>query len=80
MTCKKCGKELKDDAKFCNICGTPVYDDKPAQLQQPVQTVQKQKKKFQISSGLWVWLVTIISLFCLLPITLIIGKIAMKFM
>ncbi len=24
MKCKKCGKELKDDAAFCNACGEPV--------------------------------------------------------
>lgn len=26
MFCTKCGKELADDAKFCNSCGTPVQD------------------------------------------------------
>ena len=24
MFCKTCGKELNDDASFCNNCGTPI--------------------------------------------------------
>lgn len=24
MNCKKCGRPLPDDAKFCGVCGTPV--------------------------------------------------------
>lgn len=28
--CKKCGAELKEDAKFCNSCGTPVSAEKRA--------------------------------------------------
>lgn len=24
MYCEKCGNKLEDDAKFCNLCGTPV--------------------------------------------------------
>ena len=27
MFCRKCGKELSENAKFCNICGTPVIKD-----------------------------------------------------
>lgn len=27
MFCRKCGKELSDNAKFCNKCGTPVNKD-----------------------------------------------------
>ena len=27
MFCRKCGKELSDNAKFCNRCGTPVIKD-----------------------------------------------------
>ena len=26
--CIKCGNQLKDDAKFCNKCGTPCYNNK----------------------------------------------------
>lgn len=24
VTCTKCGNALKDDARFCSVCGTPV--------------------------------------------------------
>ncbi|UCF58887.1 MAG: zinc-ribbon domain-containing protein [Candidatus Bathyarchaeota archaeon] len=24
--CRKCGSELKEDAKFCSKCGTPVSE------------------------------------------------------
>jgi len=36
MICSKCGKEIKDDAKFCNLCGTPV--------EQPKKEIKKKKK------------------------------------
>lgn len=29
MFCQKCGKEISDQAKFCNHCGTPVNDVQP---------------------------------------------------
>ena len=33
MQCKNCGKELKDDAKFCDQCGTKVTEaDSPEQM------------------------------------------------
>ena len=28
MRCKKCGKELKEDARFCGYCGAPVQPEK----------------------------------------------------
>lgn len=30
MYCNKCGKQLKDDAKFCTACGNPVVRVKGA--------------------------------------------------
>lgn len=36
MICSKCGKEIKDDAQFCNFCGTPV--------EQPKKEIKKKKK------------------------------------
>lgn len=30
MTCQKCGTSLRDDAKFCGNCGTPVGQQEPA--------------------------------------------------
>jgi Double zinc ribbon len=29
LTCSNCGKELRDNAKFCGDCGTPVQEKKP---------------------------------------------------
>lgn len=29
MFCQKCGKEISNQAKFCNYCGTPVNDVQP---------------------------------------------------
>lgn len=29
IVCKKCGRELKDTASFCNMCGMPVQKQKP---------------------------------------------------
>ena len=39
MFCRKCGKELSDNAKFCNRCGTPVIKDnkKEANLDNEIQ-------------------------------------------
>ncbi len=37
--CKNCGKELKDNARFCAACGTPVSEEGTAQQQaQPQQS------------------------------------------
>lgn len=30
MFCPKCGKEISDDSRFCEICGTPIQQDAPA--------------------------------------------------
>ncbi len=30
MICRKCGRELPDDARFCGTCGTPVNFSAPA--------------------------------------------------
>lgn len=35
MKCKKCGTEVRDDAKFCSVCGAPMQDDNPFSGQVP---------------------------------------------
>jgi uncharacterized membrane protein YvbJ len=37
MYCKKCGREIADDSKFCQYCGT-------AQVSDPQQVVEEPKK------------------------------------
>lgn len=37
MRCKKCGKEISENAKFCRYCGTPI------QTEEGVSSVKKQK-------------------------------------
>ena len=41
MFCIKCGKEISDQAKFCNFCGAQMNVAQPAQAQ-PVQPTQQQ--------------------------------------
>ncbi len=40
--CKNCGKELKDEARFCAACGTPVSE---------VVTAQQQAQPYQPQKG-----------------------------
>lgn len=46
MYCKKCGKEISDDSKFCNSCGANLFIDTSV-ITNDVQkeTVKKKKKK-----------------------------------
>ena len=55
MYCKECGKQISDQAKFCNFCGAKVTAAQPAQSAQPAQAAQttaqqpaKPKKKSYI--------------------------------
>lgn len=43
MDCKKCGKELTPDSKFCLYCGEPVVEEIPSQ---PDKIKKKSKAKF----------------------------------
>lgn len=48
MYCSKCGKELREDAVFCDGCGTPqksnITEEKPFS-ENIVQPIEKEKKK-----------------------------------
>lgn len=35
MFCSKCGREVSDQAKFCNYCGTPLGNAQPQPVQKP---------------------------------------------
>lgn len=50
MFCSKCGKEINDDAMFCQFCGTPVAKEaKPVRQPKPVLTLkEKYERKFTI--------------------------------
>ena len=47
MNCPNCNKEIKDDSKFCEFCGTPIQGNsegaaQPVQSQEPVNPAQPQ--------------------------------------
>ena len=46
MFCSKCGKEISDQARFCNYCGAQMNGPQPAQTQpvQPQQAAAPKKK------------------------------------
>ena len=41
-SCKQCGTELPESARFCLHCGSPVTDDEPEQPEGPQQFQQRQ--------------------------------------
>lgn len=45
MFCQKCGREISDQAKFCNHCGNPVNNAQPQQTAQPQAAPVKKKGK-----------------------------------
>lgn len=51
MYCEKCGKEIPDDSKFCEFCGTPVKVVEKAKGTEPVlpkkEVVNKKPKDIQ---------------------------------
>lgn len=46
MYCKKCGKELKKEGKFCSQCGNKVVDDKKELEKQEGIDESKEREKF----------------------------------
>lgn len=55
--CRKCGKELDDDAEFCDECGNPIYETKNSKI-----TINK---KTAIIGILTIIIIAIIGLFAL---------------
>ena len=80
MFCQKCGKELKENAKFCNYCGTSVSGEKPAQMTQEVQDESLGSKiTSHIDKKVKMLVIELIAVIVVLGLTLIIGKIAVHF-
>ncbi len=38
--CRNCGKELSDDARFCPVCGAPVYVPVPSAYAPPSRLIR----------------------------------------
>lgn len=85
MICPKCGKEIQDNQKFCNFCGSkieiqpaqPVVSAQPAQAAS-VQTGNKEKDFTKVSfvlaiigSALTYFSIPIVSLFAGTPLGVI---------
>lgn len=45
MYCKNCGKEIADDSKFCQHCGTAQQQ---VQVNEPTPVVEQPKKKIKL--------------------------------
>lgn len=54
MYCNKCGKEISQDTKFCNYCGTQIIDN------QSKNDNSKPKKKKKFYQKWWVWLIIVL--------------------
>lgn len=55
MYCQKCGKEISDQASFCNFCGAAVYAAQPAAPRQPVQQQSVQQRQQTNTTGKRGW-------------------------
>lgn len=69
MKCPQCGKELKENTKFCDACGCPVAPVEPAQPNNqqtpptpPMPQPQQPKKKFYKQWYFWVIIVVAVIL------------------
>lgn len=69
MKCPQCGKELKENTKFCDACGCPVAPTEPAQPNNqqtpptpPMPQPQQPKKKFYKQWYFWVIIVVAVIL------------------
>ena len=62
MFCPECGKKNKDEAKFCEYCGTKIVDDSPKEFK-PVNKKKVDKKTKIIISIITGILIVLISSF-----------------
>lgn len=69
MKCPQCGKELKENTKFCDACGCPVAPTEPAQPNNqqtpptpPMPQPQQPKKKFYKQWYFWIIIVVAVIL------------------
>ena len=53
MFCQKCGKEISDQAKFCNFCGAPVNVAQTTAPRQSQQTVQQPQQTETTGKSKW---------------------------
>ena len=60
--CRRCGNEIKDDAKFCHACGMqtePIYKTAPAPAPTPVapivQTPTPEKSSGVLKMSILIW-------------------------
>ena len=73
MFCNKCGKEISDQARFCNYCGAAVNHTQPQQSAQPQAAQQSQstpaKKKGKVGKAMLTILVALVVYFGVRAIT-----------
>lgn len=66
MYCKKCGKEVKSDEKFCVNCGEPVSQNKvetiEAGIEKPIKNPEYTTEKKKSSKNIWFIGVTVLVL------------------
>lgn len=43
MYCRNCGNELKENARFCSICGTSINEEK----QQVIEIIEEKEEKIE---------------------------------
>ena len=60
MYCKNCGKEISDQAKFCNHCGAPAAQPQPRPVQPTQQQAAPKKKKKKKKSSVGASILTIL--------------------
>lgn len=70
MFCNKCGKEISDQAKFCNYCGTPVTPVTPQpQTAAPETKPAPEKKKGSAGKRIMTIVVALVVYFAVRAIT-----------